>query len=271
MAKYMASPWGRVRGKLGDVVGGRSKGGIDTIRMNTVGKHRGTEQAVLEADKDESKRKDINIKQFNQTHIAMAPLTTIAYQFSKRLMFEVWEPLVGNRPITGANLFTKINVARLCSSIPDRTKFYSPANAPDISSILLTDGRLEPAEIFSAKLSIENSEITVNWKPGNFSNGEPDDNVSLSAVYWKIPESKKWYPDFKPCRTMMVWNPEFKKGIFDSLAKRQDGTAKLKLANPDIKLLDMQDAQLVVFLFLYNDKDAYSRSSSYKLFPPRTP
>lgn len=225
MAIYDNSAWGEIHGKLGDAVGGKSRGGIKTIRMNVVGKHMGTEEAVLEADKDESKRADINIKQFNQTHIAMAPITTIAYKFCKNLIFKVWEPATKGKPLTGANLFTKVNVARLCDSIPDKTKFYSPTNAPDLSKIILTDGRLEPAFIKSAVLSDKTSEITVTWEPRNFSTGSPDDEVFLSAIYWKIPDSDKWYPDFDPCRTMIMWTNDF-----TPLAKRQHGTAVLKFS-----------------------------------------
>lgn len=267
MAKYMSSSWGEIRGKLGDAVGGRARGGISTVRINTIGKHMGTEKAVLEAGKDESKREEITIRQFNQTHIAMTPVTIIAYKYCKSLMFKVWEPFARNCPLTGANLFTKRNVARLCDSLPDKTKFYSQTNMPDLSKIMLTEGNLESADITSASYSQQNCEISVTWYPLHLSNGTPEDDVCLAAIYWKIPESKNWYPDFNPCKTLRVWSPEYRQtsNDFTSLAKRHDGTAKLKLGEPDTLFLDMENSQLVVFLFLHNKSEGYSKSSSLKV------
>lgn len=222
--KYMASPWGTIRGKLGRTVG-------------VVRKGRPYIRALV---------KPKNPKTNKQTHIRKAVWGVLGYVARTNLssfIWPIWEKICKKRRLamTGTNLFTKVNVGRLQNSIPELDKASGPNNLPDYTRMCVSMGNLEPCcRIDSAFYDKETGKITIKWHEKTYGNGTPDDNVYV-GVYQK-PEKKRPFGEFS---------------ILETDAKREDGSITVDFSGSLDPLLH---TGLCVYLFFYNKKIGYSPS-----------
>ncbi|MDI6839501.1 MAG: hypothetical protein QMD71_01380 [bacterium] len=153
----------------------------------------------------------------------------------------------------------KFNASTLYQSIPYKDKFYGPNNMPDIKTIQISCGILETSQILKATYTKHSGKIEVHWDPIIRQNGKPDDNAFIVTIYWKIKESKEWYPDLKPWRTLKLWGD-----AINPVAKRRDGQASVYLNNPPSSVYLNDSTNFIIYLFFHNPKTGYSPSVACK-------
>lgn len=220
----MASPWGRISGKLGRTVGVVRKG-RQYIR-------------IWVKPKDPKTNKQIHMRE-----PIMGVLGYIARTNLSSFIWPIWEKICKKRRLamTGTNLFVKINVRRLQNSIPEQDKASGPDNLPDYTKMCVSMGNLEPCfRINSAFYDKKTGKITIKWHEKAYGNGAPDDEVYV-GVYQK-PEKKRPYGEFS---------------ILEVDGKREDGSITVDFSGSKDPLLH---TGLYVYLFFYNKKIGYSPS-----------
>lgn len=258
MGKYLASPWGEIRGKLGKSVGGKWKG-IKVIRAWVIPKNPKT------------------VRQTNDRMAVLGTLGHIAKENLKTLIWPIWEQICKKKrlQLTGSNLFVKVNARTLRNSIPDKNKPVGENNFPDYTKILISTGKLEPTSSISANLcsnqrksasinqrpsvSInQRKSASIKWNPDTYQNGTPDDEVYI-ALYQK-PSSKKPFGKL----TLIT-------GATSQSCRVKDGSRRLQPANPkrsDAEVIinhRLSTINCFIYLFFYNKDIGYSPSKGVKL------
>lgn len=201
MAKYIASPWGDILGKLGGSVGGKWKG-IYWVRKLVYPTQRGT-LAKYRQYKDGL----IPLWQFSyaQMNIRRAVLQVLGYVARMNMsnwIHPVWDALVAKRGwvMTGANAFVKRNAATLFASMPAKDEEFDPAtNSPDLLDLIVSDGDLEPvASITSCMYDPLNGNLVIVWDPAVYTNGGDNDELRVVVAKKPLLESVgrdgTWYP-----------------------------------------------------------------------------
>ncbi|MCK4352026.1 hypothetical protein KAW65_01315 [candidate division WOR-3 bacterium] len=222
MAKYINSPWGMIIGKLFNVIGSSYKG-RPYLRGFTKPKQKGTKQRLIQAIKGEIKSNELDPQQINIKLGVFGPLSMIIKENMSNLIYPVWEPMAKGKCLTGGNLFMKTNITPLYFSIPDKNKFFSPKNKPDLKQILITDGILEPAEIIYAAYDKKSKIVMLKWNTKTYLQGKPDDNAHIFIIYWQLKTINK-LPDPEKWKDIKLWGD-----ARISVAKREDGKASITL------------------------------------------
>lgn len=259
MGTYIGSPWGQIRGKVFDHVGGVWKG-INWLRVRILPTQRGTLDLYR-------KLKDglITPDQFSypQMNIRRAVLQVLGYIARMNLslwIYPVWEALCTKRgwTMTGANAFVRRNAATLLNTM-DRDIEYDPTtNAPDLATILVSDGDLEaPAGITSATYNTATGAVVVIWDASTYTNGADDDVCNLVIVKKPILESVgrdgTWYPSLFMYPIMAAPPPP---GV---AATRVDGTVTVTLPT------GLSADDLTAYLFFRDDAGIIGYSASLGL------
>ena len=249
MAKYTASPWGNLRGKLGGSVGGVWKG-INWARAHllprqpgTITKKRGSRDGCV---------RGIIYKPavMNVRRAVFGMLGNITQQNLTTLIHPVWQWLCDKRgyKLTGINLFLKTNLRRIYDSVwtgAGTGVSFSGANLPDYTKMIVSDGDLEAApSITTVTYSGATGIATITWSTAVYGNGLPADNAWV-AVYRK-PNAVE-IGDYKPFGQLFVANTG---------QARSTGTATMSIPTA------LAVGELVGFAF-FNDSCAnYSPSVS---------
>lgn len=237
MAKYHGSPWGYLRGKLDDAVGGVWKG-INWSRVRIYPTQRGT------LDKYRALKAGIiplwmfSFKQMNIRRAVFQVLGYIGRRHQKLWCQPIWGDFVKRRALTmtAINAFVFRNAARLYGSIPDRTLEFDPAtNAPDLLQMLVSDGDLEPtSEVVSAVYTALTGTLVVTFKPEIYENGLGTDIVFVVVAKKPLLES---------VGEVGTWYPSLYLYPFNTGKPRVDGVVTVMLP------MGLPDADLIAYVF----------------------
>lgn len=247
MAKYMGSPWGFLRGKLNDAVGGVWKG-IEWTRVRVLPRQRGTLKKLRAMEDGRIRPEVFSWKQFNIRRLAFQLLGWMGRKNIGNLMYPVWQRLCDARKykLTHINLFVKTSLPDLWDSIPDKGKKYDAAtNKPDMNQVLISDGDLEPTSaISSCTYDPLTGVLTVNWDTTVTQNGAATDLVYLMA-YVEPVVTASWRPNGYLHGTALT-----------DVATRTDGTGTLNLA------IGLTAADVHAYVFFRDADDVIGYSPS---------
>lgn len=208
MAKYTASPWGSLRGKLNGSVGGVWKG-IEWARKLVLPRQLGTI-----TNRNRSKESCIRgviyaAKQMNIRRAIFTALGILGKDNLTTLIHPVWEWLCDKRKykLTGINLFIKMNARRLWYStwtgLGTGVTFDSN-NLPDYTQMLVSDGDLEPTQAVTGATYVGGTGLTtITWNTATYGNGVPGDNTWL-AIY--VRPTAVQIADYRPSGNLYVKN-----------------------------------------------------------------
>jgi len=194
MAKYIGSPWGSLKGKLGAAVGLDWKG-IDSARVHVIPRNPGSIKKHL-GSRDECARGVIfSPKQMNIRRAVLAMLGFTGRMNLVNWIHPIWEWYCDshNKKLTGINLFVKENARRLFNSFNTLSKF-STSNLPDYTLMQVSTGDLEPAPSLTSAVYAAGT-VTLTWDTATYGNGAAGDEA-YAAVY-KIPTASE-VADYKP-------------------------------------------------------------------------
>lgn len=254
MAISIGSPWGILIGKLGPAVGFRWRG-MNLVRMKGKAKHRGSYEWLEKVRRGEIDKGEVSKRLANAVSVRWGVNWLVKEGYS-RIIYPVWEKLVRGRALTGGNLFFRENFPNLYYSIPERDKFISEGNLPDMMGLCLTDGILEGSEIEGVEY--KDGIIRAKWGVECYRDGDADDGVHLFAVYLDKRKEAKWGP-------MILWGRLRLWGDGRlSIGKRGDGEGFLKVD----KGLDARC--LTVYLGFSNSGLGYSRTSGARIGKAKT-
>lgn len=187
MAKYIGSPWGKLRGKLNGAVGGSYKG-IDWARVHFEPHQRGTLQKYIEFKDGLPGGDDFSFPQFNLRRVVIGPLGFVARSNLTNWIHLVWEQFCERKllKMSGSNLWIKLNSSRFLNSMPHKEQEYNPAtNAPDMLTLKTAWGDLEQSTLASALYDKNTGDLGVTWTTGITGNGKATDKVYL--IIMKLP------------------------------------------------------------------------------------
>lgn len=250
MAKYTASPWGTIRGKLGSAVGGQWKG-IKFIREHGYPRQLGTIRKYDINDGGCTRGVIFSAKQLNIRRAIFGMLGFQGRMTLNELIIPVWQTLCNKKGYkkTGINLFIQRNARLLWHSYAPSV-VPSGANHPDYTKMVISDGDLEHA--YAINSAVYNfpavppppyPSVTVTWDPTTMRNGKSSD-LAWVAVY-KVPPPDE-YTKLNPFGTLFVRNT----GV-----TRAAGTAT-------IPVYSSAAADLVAFVFFSDNCANYSPSIS---------
>jgi len=206
MGTYMGSPWGIIRGKIHDTVGGVWKG-IEWVRVRVLPTQRGTLQNYRLLKDGLIPPERFSYPQMNIRRVVLQVLGYIGRGNLPNFIYPVWEALVTKRgwTMTGINAFVRRNASNFFNSLTDRNLEYdADTNKPDPCTILMSEGDLEPSpSITASTYTISTGDITVDWDPTIVMNGSADDFAFLvvlkmssiaSGLLEEIGRYGNWYP-----------------------------------------------------------------------------
>jgi hypothetical protein len=247
MAKYTASPWGNVRGKIGGSVGGDWKG-ISWVRERILPRQVGT-KAKLFASKGGCVRGVIfSAPQMNIRRSVFTMLGGLGRKTLTTLMRPVWQSYCTNKNLkmTGTNLFMSKNVRRLYDTI-NRNLIPGSTNQPDWTQMRVSFGDLEASQsVTGATYASATGIVTITWDTNTYTNGSPDDDAFV-AVY-QAPTSSE-YGDYLPIGELFVANTG---------QKRSAGSATISVPPGKPWLIPL--GQLFAFVFFSDACANYSPS-----------
>lgn len=198
MAKYFGSPWGFLRGKLNDAVGGYWKG-IEWTRVRLYPTQRGTYEKWRLMKDGLLPIELFSYEQFNIRRLILQLLGWIGRTNQSNLIYPVWMRLCRKKKLklTGINLFVKRNAITLWASIPEQDEEYvEPTNKPDMNQMLVSDGDLEPSPaITSASYNPTTGIVAVDFDTTCSKNGKPTDFTFIMTYAEPIVLPPTWLPN----------------------------------------------------------------------------
>ena len=197
MGKYFGSPWGFIRGKLNDAVGGYWKG-IEWVRVRVFPTQRGTLKLYRLLKEGLITPERFSFKQMNIRRLVLQVLGWIGRTNLSTMIYPVWVKLCRKRKLklTGINLFVRRNAPTLWASIPHRDQEYdATTNAPDMKQMLVSDGDLEPTpEAVGCSYNPSTGKFHMEWNMSCTKNGKPDDYAYI-LVYREPIIDPLWQPN----------------------------------------------------------------------------
>lgn len=197
MGTYMGSPWGFIRGKIGDQVGGVWKG-VEWVRVRVLPTQRGTLELMRMLKEGLITPERFSWKQFNIRRLIFQVLGWIGKSNMSTMIYPIWEALCSKRKwaLTGVNAFIKVNAGRFWNSLPDKDAEYNSAtNAPDMKVIRVSDGDLEGAyPVLTAGYVGATGVLTVTWDSTIYENGK-DDDFAFAMLYMQPIVRDDWRPN----------------------------------------------------------------------------
>lgn len=259
MGKYYGSPWGFVRGKMGDFVGGIWKG-IDWVRVIRFPTQRGTLDLYRDLKDGLIPPERFSYPQMNIRRAILQVLGYIARMNISMWIYPVWEALVTKRGwvMTGTNAFVRRNAAILLNSMEKGKEFIPDPldpdyNIPVLANMLVSDGDLEgPAELTSVTYDTLTGEMVFTWDPTTYTNGAEEDIAYLMAAKKPILESVgrdgTWYP------SLFIYGSQYV--AVPVVVPRSAGTATLTIP------IGLNFEDLTAYLFFRDAADVIGYSPS---------
>lgn len=259
MSKYFGSPWGYMRGKLFDTVGGYWKG-INWNRVRVFPKQRGTLDNYRLLKDGLLDPWEFSYPQMNIRRAIIQVLGYIARMNMEKWIVPVWDALVAKRgwTMTGTNAFVRRNAATLLNSMEKGKEFIPDPldpdyNIPNLADMLVSDGDLEgPAELTSATYDTVTGAVTYTWDPTIFTNGAGDDRAYLMVAKKPILESVGRDGTWAP-KLFMYSNVYTEPFLVNA---RSAGTATLTIP------MGLNFEDLTAYLFFRDEQDIIGHSPS---------
>lgn len=196
MGKYFGSPWGFIRGKLGDTVGGYWKG-VEWCRVRVYPTQRGTLDLYRQLKEGLIPPERFSFKQMNIRRLVTQVLGWIGKNNLSSLIYPVWEKLCKKRKLkmTGTNFYVKRNAARLFASIPNADEEYdADTNFPDMLEMLIADGDLAPTPLWNSTYDPVTGVLKVEWQTDLVKNQKETD-IAYVMAYIRPVVDDEWYPN----------------------------------------------------------------------------
>lgn len=200
MGKYIGSPWGYIRGKLDDAVGGAWRG-INWVRVRILPTQKGTLSKYRQYKDGELDLSQFSFPQFNIRRCVLQVLGYVARFNITSWIRPVWEELVTKRgwTMTGTNAFVKRNAATFFNGMLRTAEYVVGSNEPDLLDLIVSDGDLEaPAGLTTAVYTTATGALVITWDAGIFTNGADDDEAQVIVMKRPLLESVgrdgTWYP-----------------------------------------------------------------------------
>lgn len=197
MGTYMGSPWGFIRGKIGDQVGGVWKG-IEWVRVRVLPVQRGSLELFRMLKDGLINPERFSFKQFNIRRLVFQVLGWIGRTNMSNLIYPVWEALCSKRKwaLTGINAFISRSAPYLWDSLPNQDEEYNETtNKPDMKEMLVSDGDLEASPgVALASYAAVSGAVSVNWDAGISKNGK-DTDFMFAMVYAEPIVDPQWRPN----------------------------------------------------------------------------
>lgn len=255
MGTYTGSPWGNIRGKIDDAVGGIWKG-IDWVRVRVNPTQLGTITKYRLWKDDPSE--PFSFKQFNIRRLVTQVLGFVARSGSNTVDWirPIWNTLVEKRgyTMTGTNAFVKRNAAILFASMDDDNAEYDPTtNKPDLLEMLVSDGDLEPvASITTVAYDPLTGNADIAFDSNTFTNGKATDTIQVIIMKKPLLQMED-----EPDMTLWNWRPELFAYLFiPATGTRTDGSVIVNLP------IGIDDTKLIAYLFFHDEALGYSPSVS---------
>lgn len=256
LGTYIGSPWGQIRGKVFDHVGGVWKG-INWLRVRVEPLQRGTLDLYRKLKDGLITPEEFSFPQMNVRRAVLQVLGYIARMNLSLWIYPVWEALCTKRGwvMTGTNAFIKRNAATLLNTMDRDLEFDPTDNAPDLTKILVSDGDLEaPAELLTATYDTATGNAVITWDPSIYTNGADEDMCQIVVAKKPILESVgrdgTWYPKLYLYPILPA------PALPEVTATRVDGTVTVALPSG----LDPTD--LTAFLFFRDAENVIGYSAS---------
>ncbi len=194
MAKYIASPWGFISGKVGGCVGSHRKGVWYFKRLSKPPNY-GSIQDYKAHLRNPKHR--FSPKQMNERRTCYGMLTYIIKTHLHDLIHPIWESYCRKKKprLTGGNLFMALNLPPLYSSIPHPHRIFAPDNLPDYTKMLVSYGVLFPPTNLTASYNTQKHCLTLKWAVYSLSGVSPDDTANV-AIF--SPPTPQQIASFKP-------------------------------------------------------------------------
>lgn len=206
MAKYIGSPWGSIRGKLGGSVGGVWKA-IEWVRRLSLPHQRGSLAYMTGVLAGLIHPGRFSWRQFNIKRLVFQVLGWLGRRNLTSWMYPVWQRLCDKHgyKLTHINLFLKRNIPTLWASLPDPdAKYDAVTNKPDMALLLVSDGDLEETPNFSALVYAPlTGVLTFTWDGTHTLNGDDTDEAYIMAYVEPIVDSR-WRPNGRMYGTALV-------------------------------------------------------------------
>lgn len=252
MAKYIASPYGNLIGKLGDTVGAKWKGKY-WVRKRIYPPQRGTLEMYKMVKAGLIAPDNFSFRQMNIRRAIFQVLGSIGRSNLKNLINPIWTKLCtdNNLAMTGINLFTKANETRLWATMADQDKEYdAETNKPDMVKMVVSDGNLEPTPaILDCTYNSNTGVLHIKWDTKCRNNGLDDDYAYIMAYKMPVVDSR-WKANGQMFGTAVVAAPPA------SQVTRGDGSMEINIP----KNLDASDVIGYVFFRDRKGQIGYSPS-----------
>jgi hypothetical protein len=257
MAKYFASPFGTIIGKVNGQVGSRWRG-LNLIKKFTVPTDKGTilkyqqmKDGIIPPDR-------FSFPIFNLRRAVVNALMHMGRE-NPDFLTDIWKPEVKSRALnmSGLNLFCKENITQLYASLDKTLEFYSaeenqipvevlPTNTIDITQMVVAEGILEGTSLLSATYDTATGYVELTWSPTCLKDGLATDIAAACViqkpVFESIGRNGNWQPALK-----LWYFPTFPRSpLPPGPAKtRTDGSGTLAIAT------GLDAANLTAFIFFF--------------------
>jgi hypothetical protein len=202
VAKYFASPFGTIIGKVNGQVGSRWRG-LNILKKYTIPADRGTLLTYQQYKAGSIPPDRFSFPQFNLRRVIVNPLMFMSRN-NPEFIQTVWKSEVKKRDLnmSGNNLLTKANIATLYASMDRDAEFDPITNTPDLTKLVMSMGTLEPTKAITAKYATGTGIVTLTWNTDHFMNGADTDAVSCVIVKKPILEEYGEFGNWRPALSM---------------------------------------------------------------------
>jgi hypothetical protein len=202
MAKYNASPFGEIRGKVNGQVGTEWKG-IRIVKKWTKPSDKGNilqyqkmKDGIITPDK-------FSYPSFNLRRCIIGPLMNAGRQNFEGFLDLIWgaEARARHLRMSGLNLFIKENATALYASMDKTIEYNPPTNDVDFKVLLMSQGILEGTTDFSCNYNSGLGQLNLTWQNGHWGNGSDTDTVQVIVLAKPLLQSfgrmGSWMPALK--------------------------------------------------------------------------
>jgi len=198
MAKYYASPFGTIIGKVNGNIGRRWKG-LNIITKFTIPSDKGTLLKYQQMKAGTITPDKFSYPQFNLRRVIVNPLMFIA-RASPTWLESIWGAEVKSRHLrmSGINLLEKANVSNLYGSMDKTLEFDPITNTPDLTKLVVAIGELEGTQSLTCSYNPTTGVVSFVWNKNCYTNGKATDiaygMVIAKPILNSFGEAGNWEP-----------------------------------------------------------------------------
>jgi hypothetical protein len=178
MAKYYASPFGSIRGKVNGSVGVGWKG-KNVLRKYAIPTDRGSLLKYQQYKGGIIPPDLFSFPQFNLRRVCNNPLFKIAHDHFQDFIVPIWKEMAREKRLlmSGTNLFMRTNTTTIYASFDKTIEYDASTNKPDLTKLILVDGELETTQSMTATYDPSSGFMNFTWNTHHYTNGKDTDTV----------------------------------------------------------------------------------------------